>query len=291
MKKEKYMRISELAARSGIPRSTIHFYTRKGLLPPPVKTGETMAYYDESHLDRLRTIQKMKMDMRMPIAFIQKQIDEFQNAESGEKKPLAGNGEAPDPLPPKDQRRMEIVRAAIRIFSQNGYHRTKVADITEALGISTGTFYLYFSNKRDLFIEVIEDVVRNIVGDAAKGIKGEKDLVKRLEIRARVFHENYIRYNEILNQLRAEIAGEESWPREKIRHIYHELTQPVIREIQEAVEQGILRKIDPDLAAYALTGLIEMMSFRMSMDDRYNFGDVFRFLTELLSDLLIKKGK
>ena len=56
------MRIKELVERSGLPRTTIHFYLRHGLLHPPVKTGRTMAYYDKSHLDRLRKIQSLKKD-------------------------------------------------------------------------------------------------------------------------------------------------------------------------------------------------------------------------------------
>lgn len=67
-----YMRMKELVQRSGMSRSTIHFYLREGLLHPPIKTGRTMAYYDRGHLDRLKSIQKSKMDMRMPLAFLKK---------------------------------------------------------------------------------------------------------------------------------------------------------------------------------------------------------------------------
>ena len=62
------MRIKELVKKSGVPRTTIHFYLRHGLLPPPHKTGRTMAYYDDYHLHRLQTIEKLKKGSRMPIA-------------------------------------------------------------------------------------------------------------------------------------------------------------------------------------------------------------------------------
>jgi AcrR family transcriptional regulator len=157
-----------------------------------------------------------------------------------------------------------------------------VLDITSALNISTGTFYLYFRNKQDLFIEVIDDVFKQIVGEAATAIKGEKDFVKRLIIRGRVFYKKYTQYSEVLNQLRAEMAGENQWPAQKIQKIYHGLTKPLIREINDAVNNGVIKKIDADLLAYSLTGTIEMMSLRLSLDSKYDLDDVIGFIVGLM---------
>ena len=285
------MRIKELVDISGVPRTTIHFYLRHGLLHPPVKTGRTMAYYDESHLNRLRKIQSLKRGSRVPIAFLREQIAPVDD----------GNGESTNHYDvtrtvtttrEKKQKRQEIIRKAIHVFSQKGYHQTKIADITRALKISTGTFYLYFKNKRDLFIEVIDDVFRNIVGEAAVTIKEEKDFLERLKIRGRVFYMNYTKYSEILHQLRAEMASEEQWPGEKLQKIYHGLTKPVIREIDAAVKDGIIHEVDPDLLAYALTGSMEIMSLRLSLDDKYSLDDIIEFIMDVtLIPLLSSKPK
>ena len=285
------MRIKELVDISGVPRTTIHFYLRHGLLHPPVKTGRTMAYYDESHLNRLRKIQSLKRGSRVPIAFLREQIAAVDD----------GNGESTNHYDvtrtvtttrEKKQKRQEIIRKAIHVFSQKGYHQTKIADITRALKISTGTFYLYFKNKRDLFIEVIDDVFRNIVGEAAVAIKEEKDFLERLKIRGRVFYMNYTKYSEILHQLRAEMASEEQWPGEKLQKIYHGLTKPVIREIDAAVKDGIIHEVDPDLLAYALTGSMEIMSLRLSLDDKYSLDDIIEFIMDVtLIPLLSSKPK
>ena len=53
------MRISELAARSGVPVATIKYYLREELLPPGSLTSATQASYDESHLERLRLIRAL----------------------------------------------------------------------------------------------------------------------------------------------------------------------------------------------------------------------------------------
>lgn len=284
-----YMRIKELSQRSGVPKSTIHFYLREGLLHPPAKTGRTMAYYDSSHIERLTTIKRLRKDFRMPIAFLKEELEKTGGSESP---PPDSNENDSDEASPKELRKAQIVRAAIEVFSRKGYHRTKVSDITNKVGISTGTFYIYFENKRELFVEVVEDVFRHIVGDAAKNIKDENNLGRRLVIRGRTFYENYSRYMEILNQLRAEIASDEDWPQEKLNRMYRALTGPVIKEVREAMEIGIVRSdIDPELLAFGLTGLIEVMSFRIRLDEKYGIEDALRFIRDFLVNGLVPNGQ
>lgn len=273
------MRIKELVEKSGVPRTTIHFYLRQGLLHPPAKTGRTMAYYDDSHLRQLKKIENLKGGGRVPISFLKERMAE---AEASMETPKTYDAtRTVVTTKDKKRKRQEIIRQAIRVFSQKGYHQTKIVDITRSLKISTGTFYLYFNNKRDLFMEVIDDVFRHIVGEAAEAIKGEKDFLERLKIRGRVFFQNYTRYSEILNQLRAELASEEQWPAEKIQKIYHGLTRPLISEIEEAIRDGIIRDIDPDLLAYNLTGSMEIMSLRLSLDSKYRLEDIIDFIVDL----------
>lgn len=47
-----------------------------------------------------------------------------------------------------------IIEAAEELFSKRGYHNTQVMDIVTAVGMSAGTFYNYFKDKRDLFGQI-----------------------------------------------------------------------------------------------------------------------------------------
>ena len=51
-----------------------------------------------------------------------------------------------------------ILESAVSIFSQHGYHHTKLEQITESLGLTDKSIYYYFNSKGDLFIEVILSV-------------------------------------------------------------------------------------------------------------------------------------
>ena len=64
------MRMAELVRESNVPRETIHFYLREGLLPPPEKAGRTLAYYDDAHLERLRFVRHLRDEKYLPIPVI-----------------------------------------------------------------------------------------------------------------------------------------------------------------------------------------------------------------------------
>ena len=53
------------------------------------------------------------------------------------------------------RRRKEIIEAASVVFAEKGYRETGIADIAERLGVGHGTFYRYFRNKRDIFLNVV----------------------------------------------------------------------------------------------------------------------------------------
>jgi TetR/AcrR family transcriptional regulator of autoinduction and epiphytic fitness len=59
-------------------------------------------------------------------------------------------------LPP-DERRSEIFRAALAVFSDLGYDRATLSDVVERVGVSKGCLYHHFESKEQLFIELLRD--------------------------------------------------------------------------------------------------------------------------------------
>lgn len=63
---------------------------------------------------------------------------------------------------PKQQRSIEkknaIKQAAVKLISEKGYHNTSSNEIAKVAGISIGTFYSYFSDKKALYEELVTDL-------------------------------------------------------------------------------------------------------------------------------------
>jgi AcrR family transcriptional regulator len=58
-----------------------------------------------------------------------------------------------------EERRKQILSAAIEVFSDKGYAASTMPEIAEAAGLAAGTLYLYFPNKRELFVESIKNLI------------------------------------------------------------------------------------------------------------------------------------
>jgi AcrR family transcriptional regulator len=55
-----------------------------------------------------------------------------------------------------EQRRAQVLRCAIEVFAERGYHRASISDIVERANIARGTFYQYFGDKRSIFEELLD---------------------------------------------------------------------------------------------------------------------------------------
>ncbi len=293
------MKIGELEKLSGVPRSTIHHYVNSGLLHPPVKTGATMAHFDRIHLKRLEAIQRIKLEYlktakssRIPLDHIKHQLSESYS--------LVKPGE-PDARPrssihaqAQGSRKIKeaIIEATLQLYAHRGYYLTNIRDITKAAGISPPTFYRYFKDKRELFVEITEYVVRNFKRQIRKKLKGEKDLTQRSRIMFETFYAHYPKIGEILNQLRSGVIIADPWAKDRLSRLYREMMENLIKEINAAITNGIIRPVNPVLLAYFNLAINEMAMHLVAMDTNYTIDDAMYFVGDMLNNaFLTQKGK
>lgn len=55
------------------------------------------------------------------------------------------------------QRRQELLSIAKRLFFQQGYENTSIADIHNGAGVSKGAFYHHFASKKDVLAAIVDD--------------------------------------------------------------------------------------------------------------------------------------
>ena len=67
----------------------------------------------------------------------------------------------------RDERREQILDAALKIFARKGLGSAKVSDIASAAGVSHGLVYQYFSSKEEIFETLVERAM-DMMGEAAK---------------------------------------------------------------------------------------------------------------------------
>jgi AcrR family transcriptional regulator len=70
-----------------------------------------------------------------------------------------------------EERRTELLEAALQVFSSQGYRNTRLEEVAESAGVTKGTIYHYFENKEALLIGVIEHYQALAFGRAEEALQ------------------------------------------------------------------------------------------------------------------------
>ncbi|WP_051624198.1 TetR/AcrR family transcriptional regulator [Clostridium akagii] len=57
-----------------------------------------------------------------------------------------------------EERRQEIIDISKKLFSENGFDKTQVADISKEMGVAQGLVYHYFKSKMEILYVVIDEI-------------------------------------------------------------------------------------------------------------------------------------
>lgn len=77
-------------------------------------------------------------------------------------------------------KRARILNSAVRVFAENGFYATRVADVAKAAGVADGTIYLYFDSKEELLISLFEDRVEKLLAYMRDELPSHKDAKEKL---------------------------------------------------------------------------------------------------------------
>jgi len=248
MNSTNYYKISELSRKSSTPIPTIRYYIKEGLLPAAIKTGKTSAYYTDGHLTRLQLIKKLQTEEQRPLAAIKDELDRMP--------PVSAPDD--DTLIISSEKRNDIISAAIDLFINKGLGETSIDDIVNKAGIGKGTFYKYFKDKDDLFIQCADSIFYEMYRHVWQEIKNERDRTRRLFKRGEAFFESYPKWIDMMNLIRHASVGDNPFFKKKFRAILDQIIKPIAHDIEILKKEG---KIDKNLdclgAAYMLMGMME----------------------------------
>ena len=62
-----------------------------------------------------------------------------------------------------EERRLEIIETAEKLFKENGYSNTSVEAIIKEMGVAKGTFYYYFKSKEEVLQAIVDHTLDQLV--------------------------------------------------------------------------------------------------------------------------------
>jgi AcrR family transcriptional regulator len=170
------------------------------------------------------------------------------------------------PIGSKGQRtRAALIAAARAVFAEKGYFETKLSDITERAGCSTGTLYTYFRNREDVLTAIIEGAQDRMLKSQAPATE-PFDPVTRIERANREYIEAY-QENADLMALMDEVSHVDAHIRELRLRRARAFFERNARSISELQAQGrVDASLDPYLIAQALSSMVSRLCFHLYVD-------------------------
>jgi AcrR family transcriptional regulator len=154
--------------------------------------------------------------------------------------------------------RTRLLEAAESVFAELGYHEASIVKITEAAGVGQGTFYLYFASKKEAFDELVLDLnhrVRQAMTEAASEgtTRAEREVLGFTA---------FFRFTADHPALYRIIRQAEFVSPEMLHRHYERLTDGYVTGLRQAMEQGEIASGDPEVLAWALMGIGELVGMR-----------------------------
>jgi AcrR family transcriptional regulator len=258
--------IRDLERGSGVPRSTIYYYVREGLLPIAQKAAASRAVYSETHLELLGQISELKREGRS--------LDEIRDHLAPS---VASAGATGVDLVAEqaEQTRQSILVAAARLFARRGYKRTRVVDIMAEVGVTPPVFYSHFPSKQQLFIESFGVFVDWMRGFLESRLSSEPDPTLRNLERVQGYFGVQALSPDLMALVRSEGLHEDDDMRRAVERSYKDMCRDTLDDLVGMRKSGNakLPAID-ELVAFSLLGGVENVVMRASWDSEYSTKDV-----------------
>lgn len=191
-----------------------------------------------------------------------------------------------------EQRRRQIVDAAVQLFIQKGFHKTTTRQLARAAGISIGSLYEYFASKEDVLYLVCHSIhaeVEKGVTEALSDATGGRDAL------ARVIREYFLvchRMSDFILLIYQETQSLPAQWQKKVLENELRITGLFVEVLARLAACGDLPPMDDravEMAAHNISVLGHMWTFRRWFLARhYTIDDYIQLQTRFILGLIEK---
>jgi AcrR family transcriptional regulator len=182
----------------------------------------------------------------------------------------------------REAKRAAVLRAAVRMFNERGFHRTSLDDVATRLGISKPTIYHYLGNKDQVLMECVTIGVNQLLEAAEASRRTAGTGRDRLE-------DFLVRYAEINMDdfgrcvIRTDDESLEPDSRARFRALKRQIDQAMRALIAEGIADGSIAPHDPRMLAFALAGALNWPARWHVAKGALSPADIARQMVDLLA--------
>jgi len=184
-----------------------------------------------------------------------------------------------------EEKRRQILDAAVRVFAHKGFHTSRVGDIAEEAGVAHGLLYHYFSSK-DEVLETVFHENWSVLLDRIRAVEDtDEPAAEQLRHVAAILLRTWRHEPDVVRVVVREIARSP-----EVQQRIGELVEPV-DSIRRIVENGQARgelraDLDPQLAATIFYGGIDAILTSWVLGTREDGDDAIARAEQTLAEVV-----
>ena len=156
----------------------------------------------------------------------------------------------------QEEKRKQLLAAAVRVFARTGYHDCRVGDITEEAGVAHGLLYHYFTSKEEVLEAVFRDAWTEVL-DAFRAVEAsDEEPREQLSHIAAILLGSWRRDPDLVRVLVREI-GRSPQVQRKVAEL-GQAFESIERVVAHGQREGVFRAdVDARLLSWIFYGAIE----------------------------------
>lgn len=151
---------------------------------------------------------------------------------------------------PRDERRSQLLNAALEVFTQAGYHSAPMDEIADRAGVSKPVLYQHFPSKLELYLAVLDLHIDSLLFEIQKAVSSTHDNSERVNAATTAYFDFINREGEAFRLLFESDMTVEPKVRERLNRMTYDCAAAFSAII--SVETGLSKELSMMLA----TGLI-----------------------------------
>ncbi|MBN2593400.1 MAG: TetR/AcrR family transcriptional regulator [Sedimentisphaerales bacterium] len=195
----------------------------------------------------------------------------------------------------KLRHKKEILSAALKLFSERGFHNVSMQQIAEASEFAVGSLYNFFASKEALFEELANNCGEEITSTLIIILDGPGTELERLT--------NFIRYAPVLLEEHAAFMrlyvselgtrGVKLSKRQEKEDLVAAVNTRLEQLLANGIRKGVFRCVDPAITTKAINSTLETLAFENAGHfDKVAVTEMFEKVERLFIDgLLVPEGQ
>ncbi len=191
----------------------------------------------------------------------------------------------------KQEKRSRLVQAAIPIFAKYTFRDAKMNDVAISADVGKGTLYEYFDSKDELFLEIFKmwfAILEAQIQDVMTAVKDPSEQIV-------IFYDQYFatieKYSDtyyIYFDFWTELVRNPKISSQEIKDVYQSLRSLMAGILEDGVNVGIFRKMDPQVKSIQLLSMIDGLLLQWLMDrEAFSLKEIGKDSVRIFLDSLI----